>query len=1334
MVRHIALFWEQSLNSLKRGNLELFLGQASKLEKEYKWLEAIEIYKKASHRLREVQDFLQIADVCNEIGHCFYRAALQAETNAEFKNRMTHSAEAYERMIEFLKKVDGEEGKINHAKAMVAWSLSCVESEFDRVAVLLDEWWSLENKALEVYEKKGDLLAIGKTCNNLMEGSVHHRIFLNAQEFVKRTLFAAKLGETAIEALLKIGDEYELARAYAFTAWLYGILSFHYNIRTEDESFSLRFQFQKYGKKWLLHSDKAISFSEKIGDAWLIGWSHEAKGMGVNKGLGPDKLWYHAKKEMKQGEIAKDNLLMAKALWGSGLLTSLFLGLEEDPEKRRYNLKKAMEWSKEASRRFQIINSYNSFLLATRNYVGCLSLLARLEVDFEKKRRMLEKAVQIGRESYEIILKAFDQGQIWINFESAMVALCMALHRLSSSEAGVEEKRALLRETLGILKKIVEIYEKVGQPTRVDSAYGRLRLARTQLHLAEISTSTKMKVELLNNAFYSYEKGLEIFRRNLQLHPSNPLLEAIHYGSSFVGFGNFLTYFYTITLEKKHVFRAIEAYRNAIVQFQMGGLSSYLAETYWKIARLHDLLGDYSKAADNYENAATEYGKASEKVSRLKNFYQDYSSYMRAWSHIERARFYHSAEKYSEAKDHYEEATKLHESSERWSYLAPNYAAWRQLEKAEDLSRKEDTVKAIQVFTQASKQFMKTEIALKTKIEAITSIEEKEMAEKLIVNSGLRSRYCQARISIEEGKLLDKKGEYGPSSKNYGEAAKNIASIIQQLESEAERKELHLIEFLCRAWEKMAIAEETTSSESYLEAAALFEQAKDLSRNRKKSLWALGNSSFCKGLAAGIKYQSTVDLADHSKAKSLLKSAATSYFQAGFKSASEYAKATQRLFDAYVFMNQAESEVNPEKRAKKYQMAEKLLQISAGSFVKAKQPEKAVQAQQILRTVREEKDLAVSLNDVLHAPAVASTTLSFATPAPTGEASVGLESFEHANVQANLIAGSEKVRVQESFCLTLEFVNAGKEPALLTRVEDLVPEGFTVVEKPEIYRLEESCLNMKGKQLEPLRLVEAKVVLQASRKGVYQLRPTIYYLDELGQQKSLELKPLGIKVEEVIFSDRVTTGTTELDSLLLGGIPEGYAVALTGSQNDSRNLLVKNFLEAGVGRGQVTFYVAAEPVGLKSLLGRSGFHLFVCNPKPKVEVPDLPNVYWLRSKFDLNNLNIALAKAYHCLGETREGPRRACIEIVSDILLHYKADTTRKWLAEITGDLISKGFTILLVMNPSAHPSDEANAILDLFDGEIIVNETEDVFECKRFVRVRKLSNQDYIKNPICLT
>ncbi len=165
--------------------------------------------------------------------------------------------------------------------------------------------------------------------------------------------------------------------------------------------------------------------------------------------------------------------------------------------------------------------------------------------------------------------------------------------------------------------------------------------------------------------------------------------------------------------------------------------------------------------------------------------------------------------------------------------------------------------------------------------------------------------------------------------------------------------------------------------------------------------------------------------------------------------------------------------------------------------------------QLILRQVRDEKALAVSLNEVMHAPTITSSTMSFTAPTSTNEVSVGLESFEHANVQANLIVGMKKVRIGESFCIAVEFVNAGKEPALLTRVEDFVPPDFIVVEKPEIYRLEDSCLNMKGKQIAPLKLVEAKLILQPSKKGVYQLKPVVHYLDELGQNRSLSVEVCG---------------------------------------------------------------------------------------------------------------------------------------------------------------------------------------------------------------------------------
>ena len=704
---------------------------------------------------------------------------------------------------------------------------------------------------------------------------------------------------------------------------------------------------------------------------------------------------------------------------------------------------------------------------------------------------------------------------------------------------------------------------------------------------------------------------------------------------------------------------------------------------------------------------------------------------MQAWSEIEKAKHSHKIEEYTVSGSHYEKAAKLHMSSQLWSYLAPNYLAWANIEKAEDFSRNEKTQQAKHAFQKALQQFSHTEESIKQKLEETTTSEEKEMMQKLIESSDLRQEYCQARILLENAILLDRQGGYLQSSKNYGDASKKFITMSKNVSSEAEHKELEYLGILCQAWEKMANAEETTSFESYLEAAELFEEAKDYCYTKKASFWALGNSYFCKGLAAQNQFQKTLDTSFHSKANKYIKQAADYYKQAHYQKATDYAKATQRLFDAYLYMNTAEDEIDPGKKTKYYQLAEQLLQLAASSFLKAQQGEKTTKVQSILSTVREEKALAKSLSEVMHAPTIASSTQSFSAPSPTSETSIGLESFEHANVQANLVAQVNEVKVGESFCISVEFVNAGREPALLLRVDDFVPQDFVVIKKPEIYRIEQTTLNMKGKQLAPLKLVEVKLTLQPSKKGDYSLNPIVHYLDERGQSRTLQLKRLGIKVEEIHLKDRVSAGTTELDSLLLGGIPEKYSVVLSGPPCDERDLLIRNFLNAGANE-EITFYITTETSTLERLLDNSNFYLFLCNPKPKTQVPDIPNVYKLQGKADITNLGIALTKAIRSIDQSVT-QKRICIEILSDVLVKHGVNTTREWISGLITNLGAKGFTMLAVMNPAMHPSDQATAVIDLFDGEISITQSDDPLDCKKSIHVKKLRNQDYIKNPICL-
>ena len=1302
---------------MSEGTLELLLSKAKELEKKYEWLQASKVYDEASGLALKKQDFLKASELQERKGFCFFRAAFQAQTNIEFQKLLENAIQAYQKESEIIGvKEANSQLTISQANASIAYTRSWLETSVPKKKALLDEWWTLENQVFKAYQSIGDLHSVGVTCTDMIEFSHHIPEFWlhGYQERVRMQDEALNLAEKAIEALLKSGDDCELARAYCFA-------SLWYCMKYGDRSPELKEKNAQILQKGQEYSKKALNLSLKTGDAWLIGNSYiSAKSIAATRGSTFKLAASYIGKIREYGRITKDKRIIIGVILNPVVINALIEFLE-DPDEQREVCERTRKMSQECTHASRIMGYFKIYGGYSMEIVA-LNWLSRIETDPSKRQTMLKNNIKTCRQAIELTRN-------WKIHVLFYPQLSNSLSMLARTKSDGEEKKAILIEAHSYSEKGLAYLEEFFPFSYGLHSLEYYLLALKQKDLADIETRKETKVKILEKAVATLEKSIVLLQRG------KPQSETVFY-SQILGKHNYrlariLQQIYYQTKKEEPISQAIKTYQMAATAFARGELPAHAAETYWQIAQLQGQISENLKASQNYEAASIAYKNAAAKISQLKDFYTEYSNYMQAWSQIEQARLNHATEEYEKAKKQYEKAAELHESTESWNYLASNYFAWANIEEAEDQSRRDNAQQAKEAFQKGLERFTVAEKSIKHKTGEITSIEEKELDLELLQALDLRRKFCQARIQIEEAKLLDRQGMYLQSSKNYGEATREIEFILEKMDSEAERKELELLATLCQAWEKMAIAEETTSSESYLEAAELFEQAKEYCYTRKASLWALGNSNFCRGLAAGVEYQMRLDLAEHGKAKEYMNNASTNYSQAGFKNASEYAKATQRLFDAYLVMNQAEREADQEKRAKQYQMAENLLQISASSFMKAKQPEKTAQVQQLLSTVVEEKALAASLAEVLHAPAVTSSTMSFSAPSPTSETSVGLEQFQHANVQANLFADHREVKVGESFCLTVEFVNAGKEPALLTRVEDFVPSDFAVVKAPEIYRLEETCLNMKGKQIAPLKLVEAKLVLQPSKKGTYQLKPTVHYLDELGQNKTLQLKSVEIKVEEVVLTDRISTGTKELDSLLLGGIPKEYAVVLTGSPSDEREIIIKNFLESGIKEGQTSFYITTEAVGLENFLEKSGFYLFLCNLKPKTEVPDLPNIYKLHGKTDLTNLNISLLKAYRNVEQSSN--KRVCISIISDVLVDNGVKTTRKWIAELTTDLVSKGFTVLAVVNPLMHTSEELYSILDLFDGEASLTQSQGLMECKKLLLIKKLRNQDYIKNPICL-
>lgn len=228
-------------------------------------------------------------------------------------------------------------------------------------------------------------------------------------------------------------------------------------------------------------------------------------------------------------------------------------------------------------------------------------------------------------------------------------------------------------------------------------------------------------------------------------------------------------------------------------------------------------------------------------------------------------------------------------------------------------------------------------------------------------------------------------------------------------------------------------------------------------------------------------------------------------------------------------------------------------------------------------------------------------------------------------------------------------------------------------------------------------------------------------------------EPVTVRIPEVVLPGRVTTGHKDLDSMLFGGIPENYAVILTSPSCDEKDLLIKRFLEAGTKKGQITFYITTEAGAVRALAEefQTNFYVFICNPQAEKIIKSLPNISKLKGVENLTDISIVLTSAFRRLDALPKGPRRACIEIVSDVLLQHHAVHTRRWLTGLIPELKSRGFTTLAVMNPQMHPPEEVQAILGLFEGEINIYEKETKKGLEKFLKIKKMYNQRYLESEL---
>ena len=337
-------------------------------------------------------------------------------------------------------------------------------------------------------------------------------------------------------------------------------------------------------------------------------------------------------------------------------------------------------------------------------------------------------------------------------------------------------------------------------------------------------------------------------------------------------------------------------------------------------------------------------------------------------------------------------------------------------------------------------------------------------------------------------------------------------------------------------------------------------------------------------------------------------------------------------------------------------------------------------------------------------------------------------------IQAEVVLEARDCEVSENFPLRVQLENLGKTRVSIARIYGLIPPNFEVVRLPDEYRITNAFLDLHGIKLDPHASECIDITLRPTRKGVFTMAPRVVFTDISGIQMSSVSEPISINVSETILPNRIKTGFQDLDSLLFGGIPKGFAVILTSISCDERDLLVKRFLEAGAKEGNTTILAVVDPEGARTLAEefKDNFHVLVCSPTMSEEFKRLPNIHKAADVENLTEVNIALEKMLGNLDKTKQEEGRDCLEILADILLEHGAVQTRKWLSRLIPELRSRGFTTLAVINPQMHSSEELQALLDLFDGEINIYEKGDN-DFTKYLRIKKMHRQRYLENEIPL-
>ena len=210
----------------------------------------------------------------------------------------------------------------------------------------------------------------------------------------------------------------------------------------------------------------------------------------------------------------------------------------------------------------------------------------------------------------------------------------------------------------------------------------------------------------------------------------------------------------------------------------------------------------------------------------------------------------------------------------------------------------------------------------------------------------------------------------------------------------------------------------------------------------------------------------------------------------------------------------------------------------------------------------------------------------------------------------------------------------------------------------------------------------------------------------------------------------VPTGCAEVDKSLGGGAPVGHSIIIVSPAYDEKDLLIERIISSFLRNGFSVFFVSRQILRNRTLTTRFKENFYAFTPRAD-KIAKGSNIFKIMDVQNPNDFNISLAKAMEPL--IGDGKKRLIIldQLVSDILLEHKALAARRWLDDFLVKRKSEGFTTIVTLNPLMVSEQQRQALIDLFDGVVVIYEKELPERSKRYLIIRKMYARKYSDTAI---